>query len=223
MEGFSVKQLKVLLRHYGLESAGCLEKADLVRRLHEGSHGADRASCLRTLADLDDAAQREEMMSLSHKEAADLRATRQQTRSARAPKVADQQTKEAFVERVTRCGGEVATVERLLQDGADAKWADSSSTTALHIAAHAGWVELALVLIKSGAKVNARDKDGDTPLICAAFSGNQKLVSVLSEKNADLNIQGSQGMTALHVAVLTGKPTVVQVDHSPYDSLVTKH
>lgn len=82
-------------------------------------------------------------------------------------------------------------------------------STALLLAARAGAVEPAKVLLDAGAHVNDMLPDGTTVLIEAAHSGQSAVAALLLDRGADPN-NGDIGYTALHAAVLRGDPGLVK-------------
>jgi len=92
--------------------------------------------------------------------------------------------------------GEVDRVRALLEKGADPNEADAEmKTTALHLAADRGNLELTQMLISAGAKVNAQDINGDTPLHNACLCGHKDVISLLLHNGADKSIQNSSNET----------------------------
>ena len=78
-------------------------------------------------------------------------------------------------------------------------------TTALHIAAANGHVEMVKFLLAKGADVNVQDASNDsvyTPLLVAASKSNAEMVKVLLDHGADINQKGDhfQG-TALQLVL----------------------
>src|SRR5688500_11149103 len=78
-----------------------------------------------------------------------------------------------------------------------------AGATALHLAACAGHLSVARVLVAAGAAVNAIARDG-TPLAMAAWEGHEELVRLLLEQGADPRIGAANGETALHLAAYKG-------------------
>ena len=79
------------------------------------------------------------------------------------------------------------------------------ATTALHIAASNGHVEMVKFLLAKGVDVDIRDDSPDsthTPLLVAASQSNAEMVEVLLDHGADINQRGDhfEG-TALHLVL----------------------
>lgn len=83
-------------------------------------------------------------------------------------------------------GGDIALVTRMIDAHPDAvkwqaeQWRDrSEDTSALHLAAERGNVEMAALLLSRGAKVDALDFGHATPLTYAAAKGHFDMVQLL--------------------------------------------
>merc|ERR1712096_539130 len=76
--------------------------------------------------------------------------------------------------------------------------------TALHLAAHAGGLDAAQVLVQNGADVDTVDCDDRTPLHVAALNGHQEMVDFLLETGASYNMLDKNDQTALHFACIGG-------------------
>jgi len=86
-------------------------------------------------------------------------------------------------------------VELLLTSGSDsnAKWTKEGGKTALHMAAAAGNVALAEVLLKHKANANLTDDDGLTPLQMAAKECDAAMARVLVAGGADKMAKDGDG------------------------------
>jgi hypothetical protein len=96
--------------------------------------------------------------------------------------------------------GDVAALNRALDEGADPNEADAEGVTALHIAAHKGHLEIARELLRRGADVDQAEFDGDTPLINAAAFGHVEIVRLLIDSGASLDVESSRGFTPIQHA-----------------------
>ncbi len=98
--------------------------------------------------------------------------------------------------------GEVALVDKLLNDGADIEARDGESRgTALIWAAFHGHREVVKLLIKRGADVNAASAGGLTPLLLACVQGHISAVKLLLEGGANLDVKSADGLSPLEVAL----------------------
>jgi ankyrin repeat protein len=52
---------------------------------------------------------------------------------------------------------------------ADVKYTDEKGRTALHYAAHRGYLDIVKLLVEAGAEIDYEDQDGDTPLFFACL------------------------------------------------------
>ncbi|MDX1434688.1 MAG: ankyrin repeat domain-containing protein, partial [Gammaproteobacteria bacterium] len=107
--------------------------------------------------------------------------------------------------------GSLASVDALLEAGADPNRRAAGGETCLGravIGAHAGVAERLLV---AGADVDAPAGNGQTPLIIAVRTGNARTVDVLLEAGADVNArERGTGNTALMYAANSGFADLVE-------------
>jgi ankyrin repeat protein len=109
-----------------------------------------------------------------------------------------------------------ATLQILLQAGADPNLADEEGWSPLMIASSGGQLSLVKLLLESGAQVNKRAKarsslDGMTALMAAAHHGHSKVIEYLISKGAKPEIQSSKGLNAATIAALERHENVVQI------------
>lgn len=118
--------------------------------------------------------------------------------------------------------GEVATVQRLLKEGASIDARDGSGRTALLVATRANKIDAARALIAAGADVNAKDGIQDSAFLYAGAEGrNEILKAILATGKADLKSTNRYGGTALIPACHHGHvetvrellKTAIDVDH----------
>ncbi|XP_055816963.1 uncharacterized protein LOC129886338 isoform X2 [Solanum dulcamara] len=83
--------------------------------------------------------------------------------------------------------GHTATVQYLIEQGADPKTSNASGT-ALHNAAVNGHIKLVKLLLSKGVDIDLQSDVG-TPLICAASHGQEDAVKVLLEHHANFDAQ----------------------------------
>lgn len=81
---------------------------------------------------------------------------------------------------------------------------DALGCTALHIAAHMGYVDMVAELLHRGANVDACDSWDETALHFAARAGNVAVCELLISHGANLNHVSSGDETPLRVAASTG-------------------
>ena len=92
--------------------------------------------------------------------------------------------------------GDVKSIKKLIDSGADPNGRDETGVTPFMIAAESHHEVLAL-LMRAGADINAKDSIGQTALIRAAACGEVKVVEMLIEVGADITVTDQFGWTAL--------------------------
>ena len=108
-------------------------------------------------------------------------------------------------------GENVAEVELLLKNNADANMQDYQGNTPLHISTCKGFSNISQLLIESGCKISGRSFMGETPLHCAVRSKNVADVKLLLKNNADGNIQDNFGNAPLHISSRGGFSNISQL------------
>ena len=78
---------------------------------------------------------------------------------------------------------------------------DDSRSTALHMAAFDGKLQIMEALIKAGADVNIRNSKGETPLHKATLTRKTDAVQLLIHLGAKINVASNTGNMPLHFAV----------------------
>lgn len=106
--------------------------------------------------------------------------------------------------------GHAATVEALLNAGADANGKNKAGETALLVAAFNGHTEAVKTLLTKDADVNAKDNHGVTALMAAAYKGHTSTAEALLADGADVNVRNSKDETALMQAAGQGHGDVLQ-------------
>ena len=98
--------------------------------------------------------------------------------------------------------GDAATVQSLLDGGANPNSAQGDGMTALHWAATGGHADVVEALLASGAEVGATTRIGAyTPLHLASQGGHAAVVRALLEKGSDAGaVTTNSGATPLHLA-----------------------
>jgi Acyltransferase family/Ankyrin repeats (3 copies) len=76
--------------------------------------------------------------------------------------------------------GDLATVQKLLENGANVNGRDETGSTPLHAAAFLGRLEVAKLLLDRGADPNAKGGDGSPPIMATHVDWNQTLAIVKS-------------------------------------------
>ncbi len=107
--------------------------------------------------------------------------------------------------------GDLATVERLVAEGANVKAKDARGRTALLAATHGNHVAVARALIAAGSDVNAKDDIQDTPYLYAGAEGRTEILKMTLAAGADLKSTNRYGGTALIPAAHHGHPETVKV------------
>jgi ankyrin repeat protein/mono/diheme cytochrome c family protein len=107
---------------------------------------------------------------------------------------------------------DVATVDKLLKSGADAKAANRYGVTPLQIAATNGNAAMIERLIAAGADPNAALPDGETVLMTAARTGQPDAIKVLLARGADVNAkERRKGQSALMWAAAENNAAAIRV------------
>jgi len=126
--------------------------------------------------------------------AQDTRGTTLRTPASRAPVVAEAAMK-----------GDLASVRKLIAQGANVNVAQGDGMTALHWAAEHGDLAMAEALLRARATVKAVTRIGSyTPLHLASKTGAAQIVEALLKAGADANALTESGATPLHLAAAAG-------------------
>src|SRR5690606_16401499 len=107
--------------------------------------------------------------------------------------------------------GDLATIERLVQNGTKVDSRLLDGTTALHWAVLRDQVDAARMLLDHGADPAAVNRNGMTPLYLAAQNGNAAMVALLLDAGASPNAVATTGESTLMTAARTGAPDVVEL------------
>lgn len=100
--------------------------------------------------------------------------------------------------------GDIAGVERLLNDGVNSNACNEDGETALWLSARNSYGKMLDFLLKHGADINVKNAQGYTPLMMAVRLGLTKVVTRLLDRGAHINAENAQGNTALMLAALNG-------------------
>ncbi|XP_050231391.1 protein VAPYRIN-like [Mercurialis annua] len=96
--------------------------------------------------------------------------------------------------------GEVRTILKLIENGAQINGKDQHGWTALHRSSFKGKIEAVRTLIDKGIDVDAKDEDGYTALHCAVESGHADVIELLVKRGADIEARTNKGVTPLQIA-----------------------
>ncbi|KKQ49827.1 MAG: hypothetical protein US69_C0002G0102 [candidate division TM6 bacterium GW2011_GWF2_38_10] len=98
--------------------------------------------------------------------------------------------------------GDITTVKKLINQGANVNSKDNKNATPMHYAAHKNHTEIIALLAKHGAQIDSVDDKNFNPLCVAARYGNTESVELLYNLGADINTPTTQKkFTPLHLAV----------------------
>eukprot|EP00898_Chlorokybus_atmophyticus_P009110 jgi/Chlat1/91/Chrsp1S03202 len=107
--------------------------------------------------------------------------------------------------------GDVETMKKLLEEGADKDEKDSEGRTALHFACGYGELDCAEALLDKSANPDAVDKNNNTALHYAAGYGREDIVKLLIDSGANLTLRNKDQKTAMDVAQLNNQTEVVKL------------
>jgi ankyrin repeat protein len=84
--------------------------------------------------------------------------------------------------------------ELLLQNKeVDVKYTDEKGRTALHYAAHRGYLDIVKILTEDGADINYEDHQGETPLYFACLQKQKQTALYLLENGAEITKNDKDG------------------------------
>ena len=95
---------------------------------------------------------------------------------------------------------DLAIIEALLRNGANASGSNGFSDTILHAAARTGSAVFEL-LLQAGANIDAKDARGRTVLEVAVLSKNVSIVKTCIAHGASMNVYDAKGDRVLHAAI----------------------
>ncbi|MBI5685831.1 MAG: ankyrin repeat domain-containing protein [Verrucomicrobia bacterium] len=125
--------------------------------------------------------------------------------------VACEPVKRTEIHEAVRAGDTARVRQLLAQEPALVNGKDSLGDTPLHVAAQAGSMELAGLLLAAKADVNARANAGWTALHWAAYWNNKEMAGLLLRNEADVNARNSVGYTPLHWASWRNNKELVEL------------
>ncbi|XP_045616246.2 uncharacterized protein [Procambarus clarkii] len=117
--------------------------------------------------------------------------------------------------------GALYVLQALLAAGADVDVRSELGNSPLHVAARAGYSEVAVQLVQSGAFVDAINRSGVTPLQMALAHGHLEVAQTLLRFNADIFLPNKIGETAyelmnqLGYVGLSASPRELRRDSAP--------
>ncbi|KAF7730664.1 palmitoyltransferase akr1 [Apophysomyces ossiformis] len=107
--------------------------------------------------------------------------------------------------------GNIASVHRLIKEGADPMLKDGQGYNALHLAVHSSQAMLVLYLLSLGMDIDAADGvGGHTPLMWAAYQGQALTVDLLLRFGASVRAVDESLLTPLHWAVVKGNKMCIR-------------
>jgi serine/threonine protein kinase len=106
--------------------------------------------------------------------------------------------------------GEIDTVKKLIDGGADVNVKGKMGETPLIRASTAGRTDVIKELLAAGADINARDNEGKTALMDLFWWGRTDVVKILLAAGADVNARDNDGKTALMYAASYGRADSVK-------------
>lgn len=106
--------------------------------------------------------------------------------------------------------GHAEAVRVLLENHAEADFANLKGTTALMRASQEGHARISELLIGSSADVNRKNNEGMNALMLASQRGHAEMVFLLIRAGASMDEQTSQGSTALMLACKRGHEACVE-------------
>jgi cytohesin len=104
---------------------------------------------------------------------------------------------------------DLATVQRLIREGADVNVPATDGSPALLWAAYQSNSELAQALLAAGADANAANNYGVTPLLQASRTGDAAMIGILLGAGADPELAHPDGQTPLMAASAAGRVDAV--------------
>jgi ankyrin repeat protein len=107
--------------------------------------------------------------------------------------------------------GDLKAARAALDTSTDPNTRDDAGSTALHVAAHGGYVDIVDVLLVAGAVVDMPDALGCTPLHLAAGQGHVHVVRRFVTHKANVLARTSTGETPLHKAAAGGHGPVIEI------------
>lgn len=108
-------------------------------------------------------------------------------------------------------GGDLTSLQPLLDQGLPANLRNESGDSLLMLAAYHGHAEVVRALLRAGADAELANDRGQTPLAAAAFKGYVEVVRALLDGGALVDGHGDDGRTALITAAMFDRVEVMEV------------
>ncbi len=101
--------------------------------------------------------------------------------------------------------GDVATVRRLIAEGANVDEQDANGFAPLHFAAQSHALEVTKVLLESGADIDVTNQFGNTPLLVSMLQsrGRYEEIVLLRDAGANRHIENNFGVSPIKLAETT--------------------
>ena len=117
------------------------------------------------------------------------------------------------IHQAITAGDQSRVAQLLLADPALASEADTNVNRdlPLHVAAAAGQVGIARLLLEAGADINGGDVDESTPLDVAALRGQREMMTFLIARGADINHRDRRGSCPLSFAAFGGDSVITRL------------
>lgn len=119
--------------------------------------------------------------------------------------------------------GDLATVTKLLDTGADINTQDGWSGTPMMYAAANGHTDIVALLLTRGLGINSTSRLDRTPLMWAANGGHNETVKFLIDHGADLSRKDREEKTALMLAIERGHASTAAKVRDYLESGDVKH
>jgi ankyrin repeat protein len=107
--------------------------------------------------------------------------------------------------------GDLAAVEKAINEGANVNYKDETGHTPLLISSNSGNIELVKMLISKGADINSKTSFGSTALHIASGLGYIEVVEFLIKNGANVNVKNRTGSSPLSSAVSNKNIEIVKL------------
>ena len=100
--------------------------------------------------------------------------------------------------------GNIALVQKLLDEGVDVNIQDNEGYTALILASTYRHIDIVKLLLNSGANTNFQNNVGETALLLASLRGRTDIARLLLTSGANPNLRDNDGFNVLMCGCNTG-------------------